>query len=71
MHYGRRQQATYAALDAVTAFAQTHPLLCLTLPHRWFPISKTLSVCVRCRGVSETQKAPRFTPRAVVQWVTR
>ena len=68
---GRQQTRTHVALAVTSGFAATHPLLCLSLPHRWFPFSKTLSVCVRCRGVCETHTAPRFTPKAATWLVTR
>lgn len=58
MFYGRREQSDVDTLPALHR-ARTYPLLCLSLPHRWFPIGKTRSLCLRCGSTASTMGAPK------------
>ena len=47
----------------VALYARFHPLLCQSMPHRFFPVAKSPPICIRC-GVSLVRE-----PRAVrVRW---
>lgn len=63
--YARMQNRQSEAMaPAPVLYGRVYVALCATLPHRFYPIGKAVSLCIRCGATGATVAALPFRRRA-------